>query len=533
MRRTRTTPIRREGEEAEEAEVSAKQRWQNMRTKFSAANVMGKSLSSIGYRQKSSGEYVADSKINRILKNFGNMGTYQTENEYYGWSGMKPIYEMEETIDQIDYNEIFLFGENLIFKDWNHIPKATSLPTNIKYIDIDGNIRTRKQGSSGIEISVENGLRLRRDLINASNSKEKPLIFVMATHAHVMLKVTYRGNIFSIGYGHPAEDHKRYRKIPNKFATAIETSLSKNPRTENIMEADDFHGRQGVLWSTDYIPPGDNHAVKTIWVDYLNHSMAKRLDKYLQKVRHVGINMEYITVGNDTRYRISNQTELYLDNSVYSTLAGHIPAHENGKNCIIWAGEILGRTFNCGLTYAPKYCKSIPDHLIAGLYTDQKKFMFDDTPFYYSFNDTFLKKAQDSVKPSILTQIGRHPKAACAMCGATACAMNGVCDDVETLAAKTAAGAVVGAATVDCCEKGAKALLGESCPDGAVCRAPPPQTMVRSGGKTHKRKKKKQNRRKTKKRNRKKTNKHKKRQINIKRLNHKRKFKKKTRKTII
>tara|TARA_B100000767_G_scaffold273681_1_gene304556 strand:- start:894 stop:2477 length:1584 start_codon:yes stop_codon:yes gene_type:complete len=482
------------------------------------------------FRTNKKGEIVADDKIYRILRHFGYMGHYP-DTDYKGWTGMKPIYEMQEKMGQTNYRKIFHFGEDLIFKKYDEINEK-KLPSNIKHIDEDGN-EIEPNRSTGIKISVENGLRLRKDLMDASRTTEKPLIFVMATHAHVMLKVSYRGNIFSIGYGHTTSDHEHYGRRHNYFANAVETRLS------SAMEPDDLHAIQGVLWSTDFLPPGKNHAVKLIWVDYLNNRVAKKLDSYLRKVRHVEMQYQkqiFEDDNDDDLERISNQTELFLDNSVYSTIAGHIqPEFGNAgkpKNCIVWAGEILGRNFNCGLLYAPESCMPIPSGLIEQIHGD-----LDPTGTYYiNFNDENLKKAQDSVKPSILTQIGRHPKAATAATAATIGCLNGVCsgESAAATAATAAAAGVLGAVGLDCCDKGVKALLGNSC-DGAVCTAPPPQTqtMVRSGGKTHKRKKKKQNRRKTKKRNRKKTNKHKKRQINIKRLNHKRKFKKKTRKTII
>ena len=519
-RRTTRSTLRIQNEKKEEAQDNLKK----LVTTVTALRGMtnNRSKHPKGYRVTSKGKIAADDKIYRILVHFGNMGHYPNTENYKGWTGMKPIYEMEQKIGQTNYRKIFHFGEDLIFKKYDEIDEK-KLPSNIKHIDDVGN-EIDKDRSHGIKISVENGLRLRKDLMEASRTNEKPLIFVMATPAHVMLKVSYRGNIFSIGYGHTTPDHKHYGRRHNYFAKAFETTLSF------AMQPDDLHGIQGVLWSTDFLPPGKNHAVKLIWVDYLNNRVAKKLDSYLQKVRHVEMQYQEIEVDNENEERISNQTELFLDNSVYSTGAGHIqPEFGNAgkpKNCIVWAGEILGRTFNCGLLYAPESCMAIPSDLIEQIHGDR-----DEKGFYYSFNDENLKKAQDSVKPSILTQIGRHPKEACAMCGATIGCVNGVCAG-ESAAVRAAAGGVLGAVAVDCCDKGVKALLGKSC-DGAVCKAPQTQTIVRSGGKTHKRKKKKQNRRKTKKRNRKKTNKHKKRQINIKRLNHKRKFKKKTRKTII
>ena len=530
----------------EEQQQRANKNWDKAKTKrLILGTFNNREFNPRGFRTNSRGDLVGDQKIERILRNFGDIGHYQKRNypeiDYDGWTGMKPIYEMDKNIDGIDYRKIFKLktrDSDLIFKKMNDVTPKT-LPDHIKYIDDIGN-ESNFEDSWGIRINLKNGLRLRSDLMEAaaSDSHEKPLIFVMSTNAHVALKVSYRGKIFSIGYGKPAPDHTHYGLKPNYVAKRIENYLDR--KAPKLMEQDDFHGLQGVLWSTDFIPPGDIHAVKTIWVDYLNHGMANRLNNYLKRVKHVEILYKEIIINGELETRISNQTELYLKDSVYATLAGHIhPEYGNAgkaKNCIVWAGEILGRNFNCGLTYAPDNCKSIPDDMIEALYTGQPKVSFGDDPthYFYSFNDTFLKKAQDSVKPGIITQIGRNPRTACAMCGATIGCVNGVCDDVETAAAKAAAGAAVGAFAGKCCDETVNALLGTgTCEAGAVCEAPEEQVMRRRGGKTHKRKKKKQNRRKTKKRNRKKTNKHKKRQINIKRLNHKRKFKKKTRKTII
>ena len=55
-----------------------------------------------GFRKSpKDGRITVDQKLNRFLKNFGDLGQYQDEKDSYykGWTGMKPIYEMKRIID--------------------------------------------------------------------------------------------------------------------------------------------------------------------------------------------------------------------------------------------------------------------------------------------------------------------------------------------------------------------------------------------------------------------------------------------------
>ena len=64
---------------------------------------------------------------------------------------MRPIYEMNEVIDGIDYREIFLNkGEDLIFSEWDYAKNGQAE----SFIDELGR-QTSKRTSEGLRISVK------------------------------------------------------------------------------------------------------------------------------------------------------------------------------------------------------------------------------------------------------------------------------------------------------------------------------------------------------------------------------------------
>lgn len=505
-------------------ELAPKTAKQNWRTGLNAAMAVTgnnpdrhKNPSGLRIRGKD-GSIKRDQKVNRFLKNFGDLGKYLDEsNSYYkGWTGMKPIYEMDNEIDGIDYQQIFLnSGEDLIFSNWNNIVRNRSLKSE-QFINELGR-KTSKASSEGLRIPVSGGLRLRKDLMTASNSSKKPLIFVFATHAHVMLAVVYEGTIYSIGYAHVVEDNHIAR---GKIPAGVDAS-----QLPNYVDPHTFEVIQGVLWSCDYVMPGTNHPVKVPWIDYLDHNMALRLNDYLSKVTHIEIDKQ--TIGG--REVVSNQSQLFLDRALYLKSAAQLsPVFRNkdkALNCILWAGYIVGKDFSCGLLNDPKDCKSIPDKMMINLYEDQTR----EGNYYVKFNDHALREAHKYLQPTVphkvYNTILRNPKTAAAVCGAGTAAL---CPGATgTVAAAAAKGAIAGTAIGACCQYTTGAVMGNmSTSNKSQDHAPQVLEMTRRGGKTRKRKYRKRNRLKTKKRNRKKTNKRKKRKTKSKR-----KFKKKTRKS--
>ncbi len=507
-------------------ELAPKTAKQNWRTGLNAAMAVTgnnpdrhKNPSGLRIRGKD-GSIKRDQKVNRFLKNFGHLGNYLDEsNSYYkGWTGMKPIYEMNNQVDGIDYQQIFLnSGEDLIFSNWNNIVRNRSLKSD-QFIDEVG--RTTSKGSSeGLRIPVSGGLRLRKDLMRASNSSKKPLIFVFASHAHVMLAVVYEGSIYSIGYAHVVEDDHIAR---GKMPAGIDPS-----QLQDYVDPHTFEVMRGVLWSCDYVMPGINHPVKVPWVDYLDHNMALRLNDYLSKVSYIEIEKQTIGGGEV----VSNQTQLFLDRALYLKSAAQLSPIFTGKdkalNCILWASYIIGKDFSCGLLNDPKDCKTIPDEMMINLYEGQAR----EGNYYFRFNNDALSEAHKFLEPTVphkvYNTIVRNPKTAAAVCGAgTAVLCPGAIGSTGTVAATAAKGAIAGTAIGACCQYTTGAVMGNTRSSNKNDGAPQVMEMSRRGGKTRKRKYKKRNKRKTKKRLRKKRNKRSKRKTKSKR-----KFNKKTRKT--
>merc|ERR1711871_1608789 len=83
----------------------------------------------------SGGKFKNVLKLHKAIKNFGFLGNFKYMNPtdpnlvyikdyitYEGWSGVMPIYEMKETIDRINYNELFYgLGDSLIYGKWDQL----------------------------------------------------------------------------------------------------------------------------------------------------------------------------------------------------------------------------------------------------------------------------------------------------------------------------------------------------------------------------------------------------------------------------
>ncbi len=379
----------------------------------------------------SGGKFKNVLKLHKAIKNFGFLGNFKYMNPtdpnldyikdyitYEGWSGVMPVYEMKETIDEINYSNLFYgLEDNLIYGKWEELVEKVKINQGGTWHASDGTQWSGEpKDADAFRLSCPQGLRLRKNLMDASKSDEKPILFVIVNPAHAHIVITYQGMCYSVGYANIPDatdrqdlvdtwlikpytqtDLEKIAKIAEKVPEdkGKEDWLKKVSRIKNswtlsiarkINElVEGIQLQRGVVCSSDFSMPGNIHEGKIIWVDYLTQQIADRLNKFLINTYQIefeskyiyGINAEEINgelVDNKT---VSNQTLLYNNNIIYQKSAQHTTANPTGKetyNCISWASHIVGdKLFNCTVGQVPGLCVGMNDDQFKRLVRGQTK----------------------------------------------------------------------------------------------------------------------------------------------------------------
>ena len=381
----------------------------------------------------SGGKFKNVLKLHKAIKNFGFLGNFKYMNPtdpnldyikdyitYEGWSGVMPIYEMKETIDEINYNELFYgLGDNLIYGKWEELVEQVNKNRRGTWHASDGTSWSGEpKDADAFRLPCPRGLRLRKNLMDAATTTDgvKPILFVIVNPAHAHIVITYQGMCYSVGYANIPDatdrqdlvdtwliksytqtDLEKIAKIAEKVPEGEgqedwlkRVSRIKNSWTLSIAKkinqlVEGIQLQRGVVCSSDFSMPGNIHEGKIIWVDYLTKGIADKLNEFMSYTNQIEFESKYIyginaeekndeLVDNKT---VSNQTLLYADNLMYQKFAQHTTANPTGKetyNCISWASYIVGnKLFNCTVGQVPGLCVGMNDDQFKRLVRGQTK----------------------------------------------------------------------------------------------------------------------------------------------------------------